>query len=132
MFVPDDLTPLLTPATMYAVNIKSTPPYPVEQAHSISIHGHPMRIAAEFPVRSWADGPASSVPPCSAALLQRKKLLGTESFVVDLRSRFDEILKVGASEEVAEVHEFAMVLVLDVDNPPTILSATNLTTANND
>jgi hypothetical protein len=37
----------------------------------------------------------------SALLLEGKKLLGTEALVVDLRSSFDKILKVGTGEEVA-------------------------------
>jgi len=32
---------------------------------------------------------------------------------VDLRGRFNEVLKVGAGEEVAEVDEFTVVLILD-------------------
>lgn len=47
------------------------------------------------------------------ALLERKQLLGTERFVVDLRSGLDEVLEVSAGEEVAEVDELAVVLVLD-------------------
>jgi hypothetical protein len=49
----------------------------------------------------------------SALLLQGEKLLGTEALVVDLRSGFDEVLKMGAGKEVTKVDEFAMVLVLD-------------------
>jgi hypothetical protein len=49
----------------------------------------------------------------STALFQSQKLLGTEALVVDLRGRLDEVLEVGAGEEVAEVDEFAVVLVLD-------------------
>jgi hypothetical protein len=49
----------------------------------------------------------------SRALLERKKLLGAEGLVVDLGGGFDEILQMGACEEVAEVDEFAVVLVLD-------------------
>jgi hypothetical protein len=37
----------------------------------------------------------------SALLLEGEKLLGTEALVVDLRSSFDEILKVGTGEEIA-------------------------------
>ena len=47
------------------------------------------------------------------ALLERKKLLGSEGFVVNLGGGFDKVLQVGAREEVAEVDEFAVVLVLN-------------------
>lgn len=49
------------------------------------------------------------------ALLERKQLLSTERFVVDLCGRLDQVLQVGAGKEVAEVYEFAVVLVLDYD-----------------
>ena len=49
----------------------------------------------------------------SRALLESKQLLGTEGLVVDLGSGLDEILEVGAEEEVTEVDELAVVLVLD-------------------
>jgi hypothetical protein len=67
-----------------------------------------------------------------AALLQGEELLGTECFVVDLRGGLDEVLKVGSEEEVAEVDKFAVVLVLDVDNAPSVLAASNLLAINND
>lgn len=68
----------------------------------------------------------------SAALLQGQQLLGTESLVVDLRSRFDQILEMGTGEEVSEVDEFAVVLILDVDNSPSVLAPTDLLASNND
>ena len=46
-------------------------------------------------------------------VLEGEQLLGTEGLVVDLRSGLDEVLQVGAGEEVAEVDEFAVGLVLD-------------------
>jgi hypothetical protein len=49
----------------------------------------------------------------SRALLESKQLLGAEGLVVDLGGGLDEILEVGAKEEVAEVDELAVVLVLD-------------------
>ena len=49
------------------------------------------------------------------ALLERKQLLGAEGLVVDLRGRLDQVLQVGTGKEVAEVDEFAVVLVLDYD-----------------
>lgn len=50
-------------------------------------------------------------------------MLRAEGLVVDLGSRFDEILKVGAREEVTEVNEFAVALVFDVDGAPAVLAA---------
>jgi len=47
------------------------------------------------------------------ALLEGKQLLGAERLVVDLCGRLDQVLQVGAGEEVAEVDEFAVVFVLD-------------------
>ena len=47
------------------------------------------------------------------ALLEGKQLLGAERLVMDLCGRLDQVLQVGAGEEVAEVDEFAVVLVLD-------------------
>jgi hypothetical protein len=51
----------------------------------------------------------------SRALLEGKQLLGTEGFVVDLGGGLDEVLEVGACEEVTEVDELAVVLILDCD-----------------
>ena len=42
---------------------------------------------------------------------------------MDLRGRLDQILQVGAGEEVAEVDEFAVALVFDVDGAPAVLAA---------
>jgi hypothetical protein len=47
------------------------------------------------------------------ALLEGEQLLGTEGFVVDLRSRLDEILQMCAGEKIAEVDEFAVGIVFD-------------------
>ena len=51
--------------------------------------------------------------PNSAALLQGEKLLSTEALVVNLRCRLDQVLEMRAGKEVAEVDEFAVVLILD-------------------
>lgn len=51
---------------------------------------------------------------------------------MDLRCRLDQVLQVGTSEEVAEVHEFAMVLIFDVDDSPAVLTPANLLACNND
>jgi hypothetical protein len=44
---------------------------------------------------------------------------------VDLRGGLDQILEVSAGEEVAEVDEFAVLLVLNVDGSPSVLAAAN-------
>jgi hypothetical protein len=89
------------------------------------------------------------VPANSRALLECEQLLGTEGLVVDLRSGLDQVLQVGAGEEVAEVDEFAVALVLDwealavclqgtrsrrhtVDDAPLVLAAANVPTVHDD
>lgn len=84
----------------------------------------------------------------SRALLESKKLLGTEGLVVDLRSGFNQILEVGARQEVAKVDEFAVVLILDcetlveilivekihgltIDDAPLVLAATDVPAIDN-
>ena len=51
---------------------------------------------------------------------------------MDLRGRLNEILEVGAGEEIAEVDEFAVLLVLNVDGAPSVLAATDGLTGNVD
>jgi hypothetical protein len=68
----------------------------------------------------------------SAALLQGQELLGTECLVVDLAGGLDQVLEVGTGQEVAEVDKFTVVLVLDVDDTPAVLAATNLLAVDND
>jgi len=67
-----------------------------------------------------------------AAFLQRQQLLGTESLVVDLRGGFDEVLEMGAEHEVAQEDEFAVVLVLDVDDAPAVLATSDLLAIDDD
>lgn len=69
---------------------------------------------------------------CGGALLERKELLGAERLVVDLRGGVDQVLEVGAGEEVAEVDEFAVLLVLDVDRSPAVLAAADSLAVNVD
>lgn len=64
----------------------------------------------------------------STALLEGQQLLGTEGLVVDLRGGLDKVLEVGSEEEVSQVDEFAMSLILDVDDTPSVLTATDLLT----
>lgn len=58
----------------------------------------------------------------SAALLQCQQLLRAEALVVNLARRLDQILQMGAGEEVAEIDEFAVALVFDVDGAPAVLA----------
>lgn len=51
---------------------------------------------------------------------------------MDLTSGFNQILQMGAGKEVSQVNEFAVVLVLDVDDTPTVLPATDLFAIDND
>jgi hypothetical protein len=69
---------------------------------------------------------------CCAVLLECEQLLGTEGLVVDLRGGFDQVLEVGSGEEVSEVDELAVVLILDVDDTPSVLAATDLLASNDD
>lgn len=58
-------------------------------------------------------------------LLKSKELLRTESFVMNLGSRLNQVLEVCPEEEVAQVHEFAVIGILNVDDSPTVLASTN-------
>jgi hypothetical protein len=72
------------------------------------------------------------MPARCAALLECQQLLGAEGLVVDLGGGFNQVLEVGAGEEVSEIDEFAVVLILDVDDTPPILASTDLLASNND
>lgn len=99
----------------------------------VAVHGRPLGVAAELAVRRGADGPATTrVATGGAALLQSQQLLGTEGLVVDLAGSLDQILQVGAGQEVAQVDELAVVLVLDVDDTPAVLAAANLLAVDDD
>jgi hypothetical protein len=88
----------------------------------IPIHSHPLTLPAQLAIRARADRSAGSLH-LRAALLQCEKLLRAEGFVVNLRGRFDEVLEVRAGEEVAQVDEFAVSLVFDIDGAPAVLAA---------
>lgn len=79
--------------------------------HLIPVHGHPLAVPAELAVGSGGDG--ARAVAAGRGLLQSQQLLGAEGLVVNLCGGFDEVLQVRAGEEVAEVDEFAVVLVLD-------------------
>ncbi len=68
----------------------------------------------------------------SAAFFQCKELLSTERLVMNLRCGLNEVLEMCTCEEVAQIHEFAMVLVFDIDDSPPILATADLTTAHDD
>jgi hypothetical protein len=67
-----------------------------------------------------------------AALLQSQKLFGTESLIVDLAGGLNQVLQVGAGQEVAQVDKLAVVLILHVDNTPAVLAAANLLAVDDD
>jgi hypothetical protein len=96
----------------------------------VAVHGHPLRAPAQLAVGRRADWPAA-VALC-AALLQGQKLLGAERLVVNLRSRLDKILEMRPKQEIPEVHELAVVLVLDVDDAPPVLATPDLLAIDND
>lgn len=80
----------------------------------VPVHGHTLTVPAKLTVGGWRDW-ARRMTTDSRALLEREQLLGTERLVVDLGGRLDEVLQVGACEEVTEVYEFTVGLVLDCD-----------------
>lgn len=51
---------------------------------------------------------------------------------MNLGGGLDEVLQVCAGEEVAEVHKLAVVLVLDVDDSPSVLAAAHWLAVDND
>ena len=51
---------------------------------------------------------------------------------MDLTGGLNEILQMGACEEVPQVYEFAVVLILDVDDAPLVLSASDLLAIDDD
>jgi len=67
-----------------------------------------------------------------AALLKCQQLLGAEGLVVDLGGGFDQVLEVGASEEVSEVDKFTVVLILNINDTPSVLATPDLLASNND
>lgn len=103
-----------------------------QAARLVPVHGHTLRASAQLPVCGWADRPASSHAACCTAFLEGQQLFGSECFVVDLASCFDEILKVRPGEEVPEIDKFTVVLILDIDDAPFVLATTDLLAVNND
>jgi hypothetical protein len=68
----------------------------------------------------------------STAFLKGEQLLSTESLVVSLGGGLDELLEVGSGKEVSEVDEFAVSLVLNVDNTPAVLATADLLAVDDD
>lgn len=89
----------------------------------IPIHSHPLALPTQLPIRRRTDWPAAPLRVRRTALFQRQQLLGTETLVVDLRRRLDQVLQVRARQEVPEVDELAVALVFDVDGAPAVLPA---------
>lgn len=80
----------------------------------VAVHGHSLGVSAKLAVCRWADRTAGVATNSTARLLlESKELFGAEALVVDLRGCFNEILEVGTSKEIAEIDEFAVVLILD-------------------
>ena len=99
----------------------------IHSAHDSSIgaiHAGSLAAPAQFPVRSGTDGPTALAS--RAPLLQSQQLLASVALVVDLAGGLDQILQVGARQEVAQVDEFAVVLVFDVDGAPAVGAAAHL------
>ena len=70
-------------------------PYPSKKSKLVAVHVDPLGVAAQFSLSRRADrSAATAVATGSAALLQGQQLLGTESLVVDLAGRLDEVLQV--------------------------------------
>lgn len=50
---------------------------------------------------------------------------------MDLACGFDEVLQMGPGQKVAQVDEFTVVLILDIDDTPSVLTATDLLAIDN-
>ena len=51
---------------------------------------------------------------------------------MNLARRLNQVLEMRPGQEIAEVHEFAVVLVLDIDHTPSVLSSSYLSTFDDD
>lgn len=74
-------------------------------------------------MRSGSSGGA--ITPGRTSFLERQQLFRPESLVMDLGGSLDQVLQMGAKQEITKVHEFAVALVLDVDDSPTVLTSAN-------
>lgn len=79
------------------------------------------RVSSALPhrllVRRW--------PLLLHSLLQRQQLLRPERLIVDLSSRFNQILQVRPRQKVAQMHKLAVLLIFHVHHPPAVLPATH-------
>jgi hypothetical protein len=66
------------------------------------------------------------MPASCTAFLKCQQLLGAEGLVVNLGGGFNQVLEVGAGEEVSEVDEFTVVLILNIDDTPSVLATSDL------
>jgi hypothetical protein len=98
----------------------------------ITVHRHSLGVSAQLAISRGANWSATSMASSCATLLECQQLLGAEGLVVDLRCGLNQILEVGAGEEVSEVDKFAVGLVLNVDDAPSVLAAADLLASNND
>jgi hypothetical protein len=93
----------------------------------VAIHRQFLGVTAQFSISRWANRAIAWVATsCSTVILQGKKLFGAESLVMNLAGSFNEILKVGAGEEISEIDEFAVIGVFDVDDTPAVLTTAHL------
>jgi hypothetical protein len=79
---------------------------------SVPVHGHALTVATEFPISRWRDRPAATMANC-ARFFECEQLLGAEGLIVDLRRCLDEVLQMGAGEEVAEIDKLAVIFILN-------------------
>jgi hypothetical protein len=68
---------------------------------------------------------SGAITPGRTSLLERQQLFRPESLIMDLGSSLDQVLQMGAEQEITKVDEFAMTLVFDVDDSPTVLTSAN-------
>jgi hypothetical protein len=59
-------------------------------------------------------------------------LFGAEGLVVNLRCCLNQVLEMGAGKEVSEIDEFAVVLILNIDNSPSVLTTADLLASDDD
>lgn len=106
--------------------------YYAHEEKLVSVHAHSLGAPAHLTVSGRADRSAGGTTTVCAALLQRKQLLGAECLVVDLGGGLDKVLEVGSEQKVSQVDEFAVVLILNVDDAPAVLTTADLLAVDND
>ena len=91
----------------------------------IAVHSHPLRLSAQFPLCRWAYGSAPGMSTCTAVLLQCQQLLCAEGLIMDLACCLNQILQMGPCEEVSQRNELAVILVLNIDHSPPVLTTSH-------